>query len=164
MRTKKVWKSRQTFWAFEKSVSTCADGHASDMHALRDVRNPSVMPSVIYVSKTIGESVGGCGTIPLMFLQLSVKYRRVIVRRWLWHNLVNVFQLSVKYRRVIFRQWLWHNSVNFFQLSVKYRRVIVRRCTRRWNRKFFLFFCVTLSQNLELQSYSIHNTITKADH
>ena len=141
MCTKKVWKSCQNFWAFGKSVGTCADGHASDMRVLRDMRNPSVMPSVIYVGKIIGESVGGCGTIPLMFLQLSVKYRRVIVRRWR-------------------RRWLWHNPVNFFQLFVKYRRVIVRR----WNRKLFLFFCVTLSQNLELQSYSTHSTITKADH
>ena len=55
-------------------------------------------------------------------------------------------------------------SRNFFQLSLKYRRVLVRRCTRRWNRKFFLFFCVTVSQNLELQSYSTRSTITKADH
>jgi len=39
MRTKKVWKSRQTF----RYVGTCANGHASDMRALRDVRNPSVI-------------------------------------------------------------------------------------------------------------------------
>jgi hypothetical protein len=30
-------------------------------------------------------------------------------------------------------------------------------------RYIFLFFYVTLSKNLELQSYSTHNTITKAD-
>jgi len=29
---------------------------------------------------------------------------------------------------------------------------------------FLIFFYVTLSQNLELQSYSTHNTITRADH
>ena len=47
MRTEKVRKSRQTFRSVEKSVGICADGHASDMRALRDVRNPSVIPSVI---------------------------------------------------------------------------------------------------------------------
>jgi len=48
MRTKKVRKSRQTF----QSVGICADGHVSDMRALRDVR------------KFVGDSVGDCGTIP----------------------------------------------------------------------------------------------------
>ena len=53
-------KSRQTFRSVGKSVGTCADGHASDMRALRDVGNPSVIPLVIYVGNTIGD----CGTIP----------------------------------------------------------------------------------------------------
>jgi hypothetical protein len=87
------------------------------------------------------------------------------IRRWLWHNTVNIFQLSVKYRQVLVRRygrrWLWHNPVNFFQLPVKYRWVIVRRCRRRWNRQYFLFFCLSPSQNLELQTYSTHNTITR---
>jgi len=42
MRTKKVQKSRQTF----RSVGIRADGHVSDMRALRDVR------------KSIGDTVG----------------------------------------------------------------------------------------------------------
>jgi len=52
MRTKKVQKSRQTFQSVENSVGICADGHVSDMRALRDVREipmgycPSVNPSV----------------------------------------------------------------------------------------------------------------------
>ena len=37
------------------AVSICADGHVSDMRALRDVHNPSVF----YVGKAVGE----CGTI-----------------------------------------------------------------------------------------------------
>jgi hypothetical protein len=43
MRTKKVQKSRQTFRSVGKSIDTGLDGHASDMCALRDVRNPSVI-------------------------------------------------------------------------------------------------------------------------
>jgi hypothetical protein len=38
MRTKKVRKSRQTFPSVGKSVGIGADGHVSDMRALRDVR------------------------------------------------------------------------------------------------------------------------------
>jgi hypothetical protein len=64
MRTEKVRKSRQTFRSVEKSVGIYADGHASNMRALRDVRNPSVISSVFYVSKAVGESVGDSGTIP----------------------------------------------------------------------------------------------------
>ena len=37
------------------AVGICADEHMSDMHALRDVRNPSVF----YVGKVVSE----CGTI-----------------------------------------------------------------------------------------------------
>jgi hypothetical protein len=59
MRTKKVRKSHLTF----RSVGTCADGHASDMRALQDMRNPSMTPSVMYVGKAVGDSVGDCGTI-----------------------------------------------------------------------------------------------------
>jgi hypothetical protein len=60
MRTKKVRKSRQTFRSVEKSIGKCADGHVSDMRALGDVRNPSV----IYVGKAIGDSIGDSDTIP----------------------------------------------------------------------------------------------------
>jgi uncharacterized membrane protein len=60
MRTKKVRKSHQTF----RSVGMCADGHVFDMRALRDVRNSSVIPSVIYIDKAVGYFVGDCGTIP----------------------------------------------------------------------------------------------------
>jgi len=49
MRTKKVWKSRQTF----RSVGNHADGHVSDM------REPSVMPSVFYVGTFVGNSADG---------------------------------------------------------------------------------------------------------
>jgi hypothetical protein len=59
MRIEKVQKSRQTF----RSVGICADGHASDMCALWDLRNPSVIPSVFYVGKALGEFVGDSGTI-----------------------------------------------------------------------------------------------------
>jgi hypothetical protein len=38
MRTEKVQKSRQTFQFVGKSVGIRADGHVSDMRALRDVR------------------------------------------------------------------------------------------------------------------------------
>jgi hypothetical protein len=42
------------------AIGMCADGHMSDMRALRDVRNSSVIPSVLNVGKPVGE----CGTIP----------------------------------------------------------------------------------------------------
>jgi hypothetical protein len=45
-------------------VGICADGHVSDMRALRDVRNPYVIPSVVYVGNAVGIPVGDCGTIP----------------------------------------------------------------------------------------------------
>ena len=48
MRTKKVRKSRQTFRSVGNSVGICADGHMSDMCALRDVR------------KFVGKAVGIC--------------------------------------------------------------------------------------------------------
>jgi hypothetical protein len=41
------------------AVGICADGHVSDMCALRDVRNPLVF----YVGKAVGKPVGECGTI-----------------------------------------------------------------------------------------------------
>jgi len=44
----------------DKAVGICADEHVSDMRALRDVRNPSVL----YVGKAVGKPVGECGTIP----------------------------------------------------------------------------------------------------
>jgi len=47
-----------------KAVGMCADRHVSDMHALQDVRNPSVIPSVVYVGHSVGKPVGECGTIP----------------------------------------------------------------------------------------------------
>ena len=50
----------RVLWDVRKSVGICADGHVSDMRALWDVRNPSVIPSVVYVGKPVGE----CGTIP----------------------------------------------------------------------------------------------------
>ena len=43
-----------------KAVGICADGHVSDMHALRDVRQ-SVGDSV---GNFVGKLVGECGTIP----------------------------------------------------------------------------------------------------
>ena len=45
------------------AVGMCADGHVSDVRALRDVRNPSVIPSVLYVGNSVGKPVGECGTI-----------------------------------------------------------------------------------------------------
>jgi hypothetical protein len=42
------------------AVGMCADGHVSDMRALRDVRNPSVL----YVGNIVSKPVGECGTIP----------------------------------------------------------------------------------------------------
>ena len=47
-----------------QDVGICADGHVSDMHALRDMRNPSVIPSVVYVGHSVSKLVGECGTIP----------------------------------------------------------------------------------------------------
>jgi len=75
-----------------------------------------------------------------------------------------LYEKRTGYNRRWCCRWLWHNPVYFFQLSVKYRRVIICRWCRRWSRQFFLFFCVSPSQNLELQTYSTHNTITRADH
>jgi len=178
MRTQKFQKSCQTFWSVGTSARrthvwhACASGFGNS--AGESVGNTVGIPSVIVAhSRNVFQlSVKyrrviirwWLGHTPIIVFQLSVKYRRVIIRRWcrrwLWHTPVIFFQLSVKYRRVISHRWLWHTPVIVFHLSVKYRRVIVRR----WNRKFFLFFYVTVSQNLELQSYNTRNTITKVDH
>jgi len=39
-----------------KAVGICADGHMSDMRALRDVRKS--------IGDSVGKAVGDCGTIP----------------------------------------------------------------------------------------------------
>jgi len=52
MRTKKVQKSRQTFQFVENSVAIGVDGHVSDMRALRDCVNSSVL--------VVGKAVSMC--------------------------------------------------------------------------------------------------------
>jgi len=113
-----------------KSIGTVPTDRQSDRRALWNVHHPSMNESV-YSSVIMARAV--------IFLQLSVKYQRVQVRRytrrWLWQNAIMFLQLSVKYRRETFhrytRRWLWKNAVIVLQLSVKYRRVTFRRYSRR---------------------------------
>ena len=115
------------------------DGHVSNMRALRVVGIPSVSPSVIYVgtpSEISSMMVAHSRNFFSTLCEIPTGYIPSVIMA---HS-GNFFELSVKYRRVIvrrrLRRWWWHTPVIIFQLSVKYRRVIVRR----WNRKFFLFF------------------------
>ena len=84
---------------------------------------------------------------------------------------VIVLQLLKKYRRVPFcrysRQWVWQNIIIFLQLSVQYRWVTSCQYCSRWNCQSFASFvciaCLSSTQKLELQTYSTHNIITRAN-
>jgi hypothetical protein len=160
MRTKKVWKSHQTFQSVSQSVGNavgiCADGQVSDM------REPSVISSVYSVENAVGIRADGHVADmrdPSVFVQtdtcqtcvrqpvddsIGIKVENTVgnpseIRRWMWQNPVFFFAtlceiptgyipsvLELETSSAIHR-WMWQNPVIFFQLSVKYRRVIFRR-------------------------------------
>jgi hypothetical protein len=166
MRTKKVRKSHQTF----QSVGIRADGRVSDMRTSSVI--PSAKPSVFVQTDTCQTCVrfGICDNLSVMPSVLDVgkavgiqANRHVSYMRALRDVRQSVSDTVGIVRRKS-RRWMWHNPVNCFatlcEISTGYSPSVYPSV----NRKFFLFFYVTLSKNLELQSYSTHNTITRADH
>ena len=78
MRTKKVQKSRQTFRSVGNAVGDGADGPVSDMRA------DNVVGDAVGIG--VGKAVGNPSVNVAKsrnFFQLSVKYRRVIYRRYI---------------------------------------------------------------------------------
>jgi len=107
------------------SISVLTD-HASDRRALRDMRFPSVYPSVIVVQvrnffPTLGELP--TSTNPSVYPSVIVAQVRnffpTLGKIPTGTNLSVYPSVILPIRRCT-RRFLWHKSVMFFQLSVKY--------------------------------------------
>jgi hypothetical protein len=107
--------------------------------------NPLVIPSVLDVGNTIG--------IPSVIVAQSYNFFATLC------EILTCYGPSVKPSVSVAR------SCKFFSTLCEIPTGYVPSIKPPVKHKIFLiYFYVTLSQNLELQSYSTHNIITRADH
>jgi len=107
--------------------------------------NPSVIPSVLDVCNAIG--------IPSVIVAQSCNFFITLC------EIPTGYGLSVKPSVSVAQ------SCKFFSTLCEIPTGYVLSVKPSVKHKIFLiFFYVTLSQNLELQFYSTHNTTTRADH